>query len=75
MYVRGSRVLFDSRNINSFFQLHDEEDGYEEYLIALEDHEWDELLLRVCVPGTNWEKSSQGAWTVNKASLLPDAKV
>ena len=75
VYVRGSRVLFDSRTINSFFQLQDVEDGYEEYVSALEDHEWAELLLRVCVPSTQWEKSSQGAWTVNRASLLPAAKV
>ena len=48
VYVRGSRVFFDSRNINNFFQLQDEEDGYEEYLSSLEDHDWDEMLLRVC---------------------------
>ncbi|KAL5564746.1 hypothetical protein UlMin_027910 [Ulmus minor] len=75
VYVRGSRVSFDSRTINSFFQLQDEDDGFEEYVNALEDHEWAEMLLRVCVPGTQWEKSSQGAWTVNRASLLPAAKV
>ena len=48
VYVKGSRVFFDSRNINSFFQLPDEEDGYEDYLSSLEDHDWDEMLLRVC---------------------------
>ena len=46
VYMRGSRVFFDSRNINSFFQLPDEEDSYEDYLSSLEDHEWDEMLLR-----------------------------
>ena len=75
VWVRGNRVAFDSQSINQFFHLQDDEDGYEESLSALEDHEWDELLLRVCVPGTSWEKSSHGAWTVNRASLLPEAKV
>ena len=73
--IRVVRVGFDSQSINNLFQLPNDDDGYEAYLFSFEEHDWEELLLRVYEPKTSWDKLAQGALIVNRASLLPQAKV
>lgn len=75
VYVRGVQVPIHKNVINQFYGLNEAEDLHTEYAANATD-EWLACALQnVCVEGTAWSVSTQGALTIPRTSLTPQCKV
>jgi len=75
VYTRGVQVQLDPETINRFYGLEVSVDLHSEFASAVDRAQLDSMLERLCVPGTKWSVSKQGALTVLRSSLAPHSRV
>jgi hypothetical protein len=74
VFVRGKMVAFDSRTINTMFQIPiPEVDEFSAWRQGAIDYE--AIVARVCMPGGQWMFSRTGSRTLMQRDLTPEANM
>ncbi|GMN69096.1 hypothetical protein TIFTF001_038155 [Ficus carica] len=71
VYVRGKRVDISGATINKVYRLDDVEDEYLEFSKRVHENQLSEIVKEICVPGTEWIKSTRGSISLSRCNLKP----